>query len=116
MGEDPADTVRREVHEETGLSCDRLEPIGDFILTPGGSDERCTVFAGRARAPAIDADGLSGQFGLAAEHEDIRVRVWPADRAIAGAVAGRFPNSVTTISLLWLAARRQTLRDAWCPA
>ncbi|MDP9096297.1 MAG: NUDIX domain-containing protein, partial [Pseudomonadota bacterium] len=113
-GEDPADTVRREAHEEMGLSCDNLEPVGDFILSPGGSDERCAIFAGRVRAPAVGADGLAGRFGLASEDEDIRVRVWPADRAIAEAVAGGFPNSVTTIALLWLAARRDSLRAAWC--
>ena len=113
-GEDPADTMHREIQEETGLTADRLEAIGDFILTPGGSDERCTMFAGRIHAPAVAADGLSGQFGLASESEDIRVRVWPAGRAIDDAVAGRFPNSVTAIALLWLAARRETLRAAWC--
>ena len=114
LGESPADTVRREAQEEMGLTSDRLEFIGDFILTPGGSDERCTMFAGRVRAPAVAADGLSGQFGLATEQEDIRVRVWPADHAIEDAVAGRFANSVTTIALLWLAARREQLRAAWC--
>lgn len=113
-GEDAADTVRREAQEEMGVATDRLEPIGDFILTPGGSDERCSMFAGRVRAPAIDTDGLSGRFGLVSEHEDIRVRVSPADRMIAEAVAGRFPNSVTTIALLWLAARREQLRRDWC--
>ena len=115
-GEHPADTMRRETHEEMGLTPDRLEPVGDFILTPGGSDERCTMFAGRVHAPAVDGNGLSGHFGLAAEHEDIRVRVWPAGRAIDDAIAGRFPNSVTTIALLWLAARRETLRAAWSAA
>jgi ADP-ribose pyrophosphatase len=115
-GEDPAETVRRETQEETGVTCDRLETIGDFILSPGGSDERCAMFAGRVHAPAADPDGLSGRFGLASEDEDIRVRVWPADRAIAAAVAGVFPNSVTTIALLWLAARRDTLRTAWTAA
>ncbi|MDT7951162.1 MAG: NUDIX domain-containing protein [Acetobacteraceae bacterium] len=113
-GESPADTVRREAQEEMGLATDRLESIGDFILTPGGSDERCTMFAGRVHAPETGADGMAGKFGLAAEHEDIRVRVWPADRAIGDAIAGSFPNSVTTIALLWLAARRDTLRAAWC--
>ena len=109
--EDPADTVRREAEEEMGLSTDRLEAIGDFILTPGGSDERCTMFAGRVRAPPADPNG---RFGLATEQEDIRVCAWPADRAIEDAIAGKFPNSVTTIALLWLAARRETLRAAWC--
>ncbi len=110
-GEDPAATVRREIQEEMGLAADRLEPIGDYILTPGGSDERCTLFAGRVRATAVDPDA---SFGLAAESEDIRVRVWPADRAIDDAVAGLFPNSVTALALLWLAARRAKLRADWC--
>lgn len=112
-GEDPETTVRRETVEEMGLSADLVEPIGDFILTPGGSDERCTMFAGRVRAPPAGPDGLAGSGGLASEHEDIRTRVWPAGRAIDMAVAGRFPNSVTTIALLWLAARRDTLRGQW---
>ncbi len=112
-GEDPAETVRRETQEETGVSADRFETIGDFILSPGGSDERCAMFAGRVHAPAVDADGLSGRFGLLSEDEDIRVRVWPAERAMAAAIAGAFPNSVTTIALLWLAARRDKLRTAW---
>lgn len=111
--ETPEATVRRETVEEMGLSADLVEPIGDFILTPGGCDERCTMFAGRVRAPPADADGLAGNGGLADEHEDIRIRVWPAERAIEQAVAGGFPNSVTTIALLWLAARRTSLRAQW---
>jgi ADP-ribose pyrophosphatase len=114
QGEDPAQTIRREAKEEMGLETDLLEPIGDFVLTPGGSDERCTMFGGRVRAPAAGPDGLAGNGGLLDEHEDIRVRVWPAERAIEDAVAGRFPNSVTTIALLWLAARRASLRAQWC--
>src|SRR4051794_16419426 len=112
-GEDPATTVRREAREEMGLETDLLEPIGDYILTPGGSDGRCTLFAGRVHAPDAGADGLAGGFGLADENEDIRRRVWPAERATADAVAGKFTNSVTGLALLWLAARRSTLRAQW---
>ena len=111
--EDPEATVRRESQEEMHLDADPLERIGDFVLTPGGCDERCTMFAGRVIAPQGDAQGLVGNSGLASEHEDIRIRVRPADAAIADAVAGRFPNSVTTIALLWLAARRDWLRGRW---
>jgi ADP-ribose pyrophosphatase len=50
------------------------------------------------------------------EHEDIRVRVWPADRAIAAALAGQLTNSVTAIGLLWLAAQRDALRKEWMTA
>jgi ADP-ribose pyrophosphatase len=112
-GEDPAVTAAREAQEETGLAVDLLELIGDFVLTPGGSDERCTMYAGRVRAPSAGPDGIIGQGGLAAEQEDIRVLLHPAADAIEAAIAGRFPNSVTTIALLWLAARRDWLRTHW---
>ncbi|HTW27173.1 MAG TPA: NUDIX domain-containing protein [Acetobacteraceae bacterium] len=113
-GEDAAATILRESQEEMGLVPDRLEPIGTFVLTPGGSDESCTLFAGRVTAPPADADGIAAVgFGLASEHEDIRVRVLPAAQAIAAALDGAYPNSVTTIGLLWLAARRDWLRARW---
>lgn len=114
--EDPAATAIREAREEMGLDVDGLLPIGDVVLTPGGSDERCTMFVGRIAAPAAGPDGIVGQGGLASEQEDIRVRLHPAEDAIAAAIAGRYPNSVTTIALLWLAARRPALRTAWSAA
>ena len=112
-GEDPAETVIREAQEEMKLPVDLLEPIGDFLLTPGASDERCTMFVGRIHAPQAGPDGIIGQGGLAAEQEDIRVRLHPATAAIEAAAAGRYPNSVTAIALLWLAVRREWLRAHW---
>lgn len=111
--EDPAATAKREAQEETGLKVDRLERIGDFVLTPGASDECCTMFVGRIRAPEAEPDGIIGQGGLSAEQEDIRVRLHPADAAIEAAAAGRYANSVTAIALLWLAVRRDWLRTQW---
>lgn len=112
-GEDPSEIVRREAQEEMRLEPDLLERIGAFLLTPGGCDEQCTLFAARVRAPDADADGLAGYAGLAEEQEDIRIRVLPAAVAIERALAGLYPNSVTTIGLLWLAARRDWLRERW---
>lgn len=111
--EDPAVTAAREAREETGLAVDLLERMGDFVLTPGASDERCTMFAGRIRAPEAGPDGIIGHGGLAAEQEDIRVRLHPASGAIEAALAGHYANSVTAIALLWLAARRDWLRTQW---
>ena len=111
---EPADqAMHRELREETRLEADRLERIGSFLLTPGGCDEVLELFAGRIRSPMCDADGIVGHAGAAEEGEDIRTRVWPADRAIDLALSGRLPNSVTTIGLLWLAAKRAMLREKW---
>jgi ADP-ribose pyrophosphatase len=110
--ESPEQTIRRESVEEMGLEIGALERIGGFLLTPGGCDEFCTLFAGRVRL-GDTGDGLLGSGGLASEHEDIRVRAVPADEAIARAVAGEYPNSVATIALLWLGLKRAWLRAAW---
>ena len=112
-GEAPEATARREMMEEMGLAVGTLRRIGGFLLTPGGADEVCELYAGHVRAPAADADGIAGHAGMVDEHEDIRVRVWPAGRAIEAALNGRMTNSVTMIGLLWLAARREELRREW---
>ena len=113
--ETPEQTIRRETQEETGLSPDLLTPMLDVVLTPGGSDERVALFAGRVRAPAADAEGIGATGGLASENEDIRVRVLPAGQAIENAADGHYANSVTALALLWLGARRGWLRELWLP-
>ncbi len=115
-GEAPEQTAAREVHEETGLAADRLERVGRFILTAGGSDETVTIFAGRVTAPAADADGIAGYGGLASENEDIRIRILPAAAAIETALAGGYPNAITSLALLWFASRRDWLRTRWLEA
>jgi ADP-ribose pyrophosphatase len=112
-GENAEQTARRETMEEMGLAVDALRRIGGFLLTPGGADELCELFVGRVRAPAAGPDGIVGHAGAVEEHEDIRVRVLPAESAIASAVAGQMCNSVVTIGLLWLAAQRAALRREW---
>src|SRR5690348_15400354 len=73
QGESPEATVRREAREEMGIGVRRLVRVGAFLLTSGGSDELCTIFAGEVSAPQAGPDGLVGHAGEAAEHEDIRV-------------------------------------------
>lgn len=106
-------TIRRELTEETGLIAGRLRKISDILLTPGGADEVCTLFVGEVAVPEADSDGVCGHSGLASEHEDIRLRLWPAEAACDAALAGRIVNSVAAIGLLWLHARRAVLRAEW---
>jgi ADP-ribose pyrophosphatase len=111
--ETPESTILRESREEMGLEVGSLLKIGDFLLTPGGCDELCTLFAGRVTLGEVGADGYVGMGGLAREQEDIRVRALPAAEVIEKAIAGAYPNSVATIGLLWFAARRTWLRETW---
>jgi ADP-ribose pyrophosphatase len=112
-GEAPDVTARREMQEEMSLAVTDLARVGGFLLTAGGADELCEIYVGRVQAPPADAEGLAGYGGMAHENEDIRVRVWPADRAIEAALAGQIVNAVAVIGLLWLAARRPHLRQQW---
>jgi ADP-ribose pyrophosphatase len=112
-GEDPVVTIRREMLEEMNLAADHIERIGGYILTSGGADEFCHLYAGRVTAPPADIDGIAGYGGEISENEDIRVRVWPAARAIDAAFAGEFTNVITVLALFWLAAKRDALREAW---
>lgn len=105
-GESPEATARRELREEAGLACGRLERIMETLLMQGGSDESITIYAAEVAAP-----GDGGTFGLAAEEEDIRVKVMPATEAIAAATATG--NATATLALLWLGANRERLRRAW---
>ena len=112
-GEDPEPAIHREMQEEMAMSADRLVRIGGYMLTAGGADEFCELYAGRVTAPATGPDGVAGHAGEASEDEDIRVRVWPAAKAIEAALDGQFTNSITAIGLMWLAARRDWLRQQW---
>ena len=99
----------RETAEETGLAVTALAPIGRFMLSPGVADETITIFAGRVDAP----EGLATHAGLAAEHEDIRVSVLPADAAFAMLDDGAIVNITTALALMWLRAHRERLRREW---
>jgi ADP-ribose pyrophosphatase len=112
-GEDPEPAMHRELQEEMRLQADCLQRIGAYLLSPGGCDELLDLYVGRVRAPPAGPDGIVGHAGAEHEGEDIRIRVWPADKAIALALDGATPNSVTAIGLLWLAAKRDELRKQW---
>lgn len=80
------------------------------------SDQR--VWSGRFPLDVVRfrnrrSDGIAWHAGEASEEEDIRVRVWPVAKAIETALDGAFTNSITAIGLLWLAARRDSLRQRW---
>lgn len=100
--------AERELHEEAGLVTDRLEPIGEVMLSPGGTSEVIALFC--ARVDAARADGIHG---LSDEHEDIRVTVLPFSDALVTLARGDIVSAPAVIALQWLALNRERLRERW---
>ncbi len=107
-GEDPEQVVRREAVEEAGCRIETLEPVAEFILSPGGCSERMYLFCGR-----VDARNAGGIYGLPEEGEDIRVEVVSFETAMALLEAGKVSSATTIIALQWLALNRVKLRARW---
>ncbi len=60
-GESPSSTINRELEEETGYHAGRWQPVGQFFLAPGYSDEVIYAFLARdlerlTNPPAQDED------------------------------------------------------------
>ena len=104
----PEQTARHEALEEARCELSELLPIHRYLVSPGGTTESTTVFVARTSTA-----GLGGLHGLAEEHEDIKVHVLAAGRALDLLNGGGIENAVTIIGLQWLALNRSELRRRW---
>lgn len=98
--ESPQEMAGREVLEETGLTIGQSQFICEYYSSPGGSDERISLFYAE-----VDSSGAGGIHGLAEENEDIRVIVVPRTVAIAAIQQGLINNAMAIIALQWLQIR-----------
>jgi ADP-ribose pyrophosphatase len=107
-GEGPEDVARREAEEEAGCTVTALAPVFTILASPGAMSETIALYVGR-----VDSAGAGGIFGLAEEHEDIRVHVVPLDEALAWVDGGRIANTPAIITLQWLHRHRDALKARW---
>ena len=107
-GETPEEVIRREAVEESGCPLQEIVPICEYLVSPGGTTERISLFCGR-----VDASQADGIHGVAEEGEDIRVVATPIDDAIAYLHAGRINAAAPIIALQWLMLNRDQLRRRW---
>lgn len=98
QGETPEHAIRREILEEAGFAAERIEAIGSFFVSPGGSSERIFLFC------ALVSDGAraSAGGGVATEHEDIKLIALRFDDFLARLAAGGFVDAKTIIAGYWL--------------
>ncbi len=107
-GESAEEMARREAREEAGCEILDLVPMHHIITSPGACSETIQLFAGR-----IDARGIGGVHGLADEGEDILVRTFSVDEALALLDEGRVCNAKSVIALHWLARHYPALKERW---
>jgi ADP-ribose pyrophosphatase len=94
-GEDPAQTARRELAEETGYRAGCIEPLATFYMSPGILDERMVLYLATELQP--------GPTALEAG-EDIRPRCCTWDKALAMVRDGRIRDAKTMLGLLYYQA------------
>lgn len=107
-GENAEELVHREASEEANCRLLALEPMGTYLLSPGGSSETMTFFCGK-----VDSRGLGGIHGLSHEGEDIRAFVSPWEDACAALKKNLYHNATTVLALQWLSLNREKLRRKW---
>ena len=107
--ETPERVARREILEEANLEViGPLVPVQRMLPASGSYDEVIWLFCGR-----VDSRNAAGVFGLAEEHEDIRVVVKTLAEAEAMLDAGEIESSHTLVGLQWLLRHRDRLQREW---
>ena len=107
-GESPEDVARRELLEEANVTPYAMEYICNYLSSPGGTTERIHLLLGELIAPVH-----TGVFGLAEEHEDIKVHLLSRTEAMQLLAAGKIDNAATVIALQWLELHRLKICAAW---
>ncbi|WP_372627025.1 ADP-ribose diphosphatase [Arsukibacterium sp.] len=101
-------TARREALEEAGLELGALWPMLSYFSSPGGTTERVQLFLGQLTGPV-----MPGIYGLAQEHEDIKVQLLSRTAAMQLLAEGKIDNAATVIALQWLTLHLTEVRCAW---
>jgi ADP-ribose pyrophosphatase len=98
-GEPRIETARRELLEETGYTAATIEPLIEFFTTPGGNDEKISIFL---------AQGLSWQghdLELDGEEIDMGVEWVPLNEAVQSVLASKIKSPTAAVGLMALALK-----------
>jgi nudix-type nucleoside diphosphatase (YffH/AdpP family) len=99
--ETPEASARRETLEETGYRIGRLQPIGRFFCSPGGTSERIFLYF----AEVSDRDRIAGGGGI--DDEDIRVLHLPVTEVFERLARGAIEDTKLALAACWLQQRMQ---------
>ncbi len=104
----PAETAYREAIEEANCPLLTLEPICEYFVSPGASNEYLSLYCGK-----VDATHAGGIFGLKEEQEDIRVLNVTSTEAFAKLRSDQIKTAPAIISLFWLQLHHNRLQELW---
>jgi ADP-ribose pyrophosphatase len=90
-GEDPADTARRELAEETGYTAQKIAPLCQLVFSPGILHERMHIFVATGLSPGP----TSLEFG-----EQIATQVMPMAEIMTMIERGEVEDAKTVAALL----------------
>ena len=90
-GEEPLETARRELEEETGFAAEKLELLVAFYTSPGFTDELIHIYA---------ASGLRETAQRHDDEEEIEVVRMPVAAAIEQVMQGEISDAKTVAGLL----------------
>ncbi len=107
-GETAVELVHRETKEEAGLEVLELVPIFDYWASPGFTNEHISLFCGR-----VDARNVGGIYGMAEEHEDIRVSTISREEALTMLHSGKIKNAIGLVAFMWLELNHHKIRQDW---
>jgi ADP-ribose pyrophosphatase len=99
--EPPIDTAARELAEETGYRAKRIDPAGEFWMSPGILRERMHLFVAHDLTPGEQA---------LEPGELIKTRVVPWSDAVAMCLDGRIRDAKSVAGILLIDAKRRTQR------
>lgn len=102
-GEDPYDTIKRELIEEIGYEVGSLRPIGQFYVSPGGTSERIFLYY----ATVTQAEQTSEGGGVLHEGENIRRVAIKVSEALLKITTGEICDAKTIIGLQWVQINRR---------
>ena len=91
MGEPHAACAERELQEETGLKCEKLEHLTDLVTTPAFCTEKIGIFL---------ATGLSQHENHLDDDEFIDVVRMPLTEAVQLVMRGEIPDAKTIAGVL----------------
>lgn len=106
--ESPIEVAIREAKEEANISLinDDLQPIMQYLSSPGGMSERIHLYLARFDSRQVTNGAV---YGLPEENEDILLHIVSRTQALELLTQGKITNAATIIGLQWLALNYQSL-------